>query len=92
MRPAIFGALALFARRRARARRRSGVSGQFAHRPRAAAGFHAEHQVRRLREPAGERRDPVAAELPAEAYPEVEKSFTDEALKSRGMTVRRASR
>jgi hypothetical protein len=29
----------------------------------------------------------LIVELPAEAYPEVEKSFTDEALKARGMTV-----
>ena len=29
----------------------------------------------------------LMAELPADAYPEVEKGFTDEALKARGMTV-----
>jgi hypothetical protein len=29
----------------------------------------------------------VLLELPAEAFPEIEKSFTDEALKTRGMTV-----
>ena len=49
-------------------------------------GIYAERAIQRFREYAASAAI-LVAELPAQAYADIEKSFTDEALKSRGMTV-----